>query len=369
MTRPRTRLKSSPCRSARLAILWVKMYARPAPRDGQAEHAAGHGFRPDLLLRQVAGEQNHAHMQPRGVGVFVPGGPDSMNTGGRINPGHLRLSQRLIRGRDAGMVLDMEDERHLSVPSGERLNGGEQRDRESKSGREVSRLVRHVRFPLLYREAENDGEKVNRPEKGLELAGMPTHPAGITQLLVAWGHGDEAALNRMIPLVHLELQQIARRCMREERGGHSLQPTALVNEAYLRLVDVQQMNWQNRAHFLAMAARLMRRILVDHARSKGCDKRGGGAARITLDDALVVPNEPGRDLVALDDALEALAHVDERKSRMIELRFFGGLSVEETAAVFDVSADTVKRDWRLAKAWLLRELRRDEGTRHEAREK
>jgi RNA polymerase sigma factor (TIGR02999 family) len=129
------------------------------------------------------------------------------------------------------------------------------------------------------------------------------------------------------------------------------------------------MNWQNRAHFLAMAARLMRRILVDHARSKGCDKRGGGAARITLDDALVVPNEPGRDLVALDDALEALARVDERKSRMIELRFFGGLSVEETAAVFDVSADTVKRDWRLAKAWLLRELRRDEGTRQEARER
>jgi RNA polymerase sigma factor (TIGR02999 family) len=198
---------------------------------------------------------------------------------------------------------------------------------------------------------------------------MRTHPAGITQLLVAWGHGDEAALNRMIPLVHLELQQIARRCMREERGGHSLQPTALVNEAYLRLVDVRQMNWQNRAHFLAMAARLMRRVLVDHARSKGCDKRGGGAARITLDDALVVANEPGRDLVALDDALEALARVDERKSRMIELRFFGGLSVEETAAVFDVSADTVKRDWRLAKAWLLRELRRDEGTRQEAREK
>jgi RNA polymerase sigma-70 factor (ECF subfamily) len=198
---------------------------------------------------------------------------------------------------------------------------------------------------------------------------MPTHPAGITQLLVAWGHGDEGALTRMIPLVHLELQQIARRCMGQERGGHSLQPTALVNEAYLRLVDVQQMNWQNRAHFLAMAARLMRRILVDHARSKGCDKRGGGAAKITLDDALVVPSEPGRDLVALDDALEALARVDERKSRMIELRFFGGLSVEETAAVFDVSADTVKRDWRLAKAWLLRELRGDEGTRRAAREK
>jgi RNA polymerase sigma factor (TIGR02999 family) len=161
----------------------------------------------------------------------------------------------------------------------------------------------------------------------------------------------------MIPLVHRELHQIARRCMAGERADHSLQPTALVNEAYLRLVDVQQMNWQNRAHFLAMAARLMRRILVDHARSKGSDKRGGGAAKITLDDALVVSNDPGCDLVALDDALETLAQVDERKSRMIELRFFGGLSVEETASVLHVSPDTVKRDWRLAKAWLLRELR------------
>ena len=186
---------------------------------------------------------------------------------------------------------------------------------------------------------------------------MPADPAGITQLLLAWGHGDEAALTQMIPLVHRELQQIARRCMAGERGGHSLQATALVNEAYVRLVDVQQMNWQNRAHFLAMAARLMRRILVDHARLKGYAKRGGGVTKTVLDEALVVSNEPGRDLVALDDALEALASVDERKSRMIELRFFGGLSVEETAMVLNVSPDTVKRDWRLAKAWLLRELR------------
>ncbi len=194
---------------------------------------------------------------------------------------------------------------------------------------------------------------------------MPTPPPGITQLLLAWGHGDEAALGRMIPLVHRELQRIAHRCMGGERRGHSLQPTALVNEAYLRLVDVRQMSWQNRAHFLAMAARLMRRILVDHARSKGYDKRGGGAAKITFDEALVVLNEPGHDLLALDEALEALANVDERKSRMIELRFFGGLSVEETAAVLHVSPDTVKRDWRLAKAWLLRELRRGDGPRHD----
>jgi RNA polymerase sigma-70 factor (ECF subfamily) len=198
---------------------------------------------------------------------------------------------------------------------------------------------------------------------------MSVPPPGITQLLVAWGDGDEAVLDQIIPRVHRELQQIARRCMGGERRGHSLQPTALVNEAYLRLVDVQQMSWQNRAHFLAMAARLMRRILVDHARSKGYAKRGGGAAKIALDDALIVPNEPGRDLVALDDALKALAEVDERKSRMIELRFFGGLSVEETAAVLHVSPDTVKRDWRFAKAWMQRELRGGNSAHNDGRQK
>jgi RNA polymerase sigma factor (TIGR02999 family) len=144
--------------------------------------------------------------------------------------------------------------------------------------------------------------------------------------------------------------------MAGERGGHSLQPTALVNEVYLRLIDVQHVDWQNRAHFLAMSARLMRRILVDVARSKRYQKRGGGAVRVTFDDALVVTHEPGQDLVALDDALEALATVDARKARVIELRFFGGLSVEETAAVLTVSVDTVMRDWKLGKAWLQREL-------------
>ena len=141
-----------------------------------------------------------------------------------------------------------------------------------------------------------------------------------------------------------------------------MQATALVNEAYLRLIDLQHVDWQNRAHFLAMSARLMRRILVDVARSKGYQKRGGGAVRVTFDDALVVTDEPGQDLVALDDALKALATVDERKARVIELRFFGGLSVEETAAVLKVSVDTVMRDWMLAKAWLQRELR-DPGAR------
>ncbi len=180
----------------------------------------------------------------------------------------------------------------------------------------------------------------------------------VTGLLQAWGHGDEAALDRLVPLVHDELHRIARRCMAGERAGHSLQATALVNEAYLRLIDVQHVNWQDRAHFLAMGARLMRRILVDHARSKRNQKRGGGAVRVTFDEMVLAADEPGPDLVALDEALVALGKVDERKSRVIELRYFGGLTVEETAAVLKVSVDTVMRDWKLARAWLLRELSR-----------
>jgi RNA polymerase sigma factor (TIGR02999 family) len=177
---------------------------------------------------------------------------------------------------------------------------------------------------------------------------------------VAWRHGDDAALERLIPLVYAELHLMARRCMNRERPEHSLQATALVNEAYLRLINVQRVNWQDKTHFLAMAARLMRRILVDHARAKQYQKRGGGAPRVDIDDidnALVVQPESSTDLVALDDALQALAKIDERKAKVIEMRFFGGLSVEETAAALGVSPDTVMRDWRLAKAWLLRELR------------
>jgi RNA polymerase sigma factor (TIGR02999 family) len=176
-------------------------------------------------------------------------------------------------------------------------------------------------------------------------------------LLQAWGRGDDAALERLVPLVERELHRIARRCMAGERAGHSLQATALVNEAYIRLVDVQHVNWQDRAHFLAMSARLMRRILVDAARAKAYQKRGGGAVRVTLDEALVPADEPTLDLVALSDAMEALAKFDLRKSRVVEMRFFGGLSVEETATVLNVSVDTVMRDWKLAKAWLLREMR------------
>jgi RNA polymerase sigma factor (TIGR02999 family) len=180
---------------------------------------------------------------------------------------------------------------------------------------------------------------------------------GVTALLIAWRDGDESALARLIPIVHDELHRIARACMAGERAGHTLQATALVNEAYVRLIETQGVNWQNRAHFLAMAARLMRRILVDFARSKQYLKRGGDAVNVSLAPDVALSSEPGRDLVALDDALEALAKVDERKSRVIEMRFFGGLSVQETAEALHVSPETVMRDWKLAKAWLLRQLR------------
>ena len=183
------------------------------------------------------------------------------------------------------------------------------------------------------------------------------NPTKVTGLLLKWGQGDEAALERLIPLVHHELHKIARRCMADERAGHSFQATALVNEAYLRLVDANDVAWHDRAHFLAVAARMMRRILVDHARTRLAQKRGGGAAQVTFDEALVVCNEPREDFVVLDDALEALVIFDVRKSCVIELRFFGGLSVEETGLVLKVSPATVMSDWRLAKAWLQREMR------------
>jgi RNA polymerase sigma-70 factor, ECF subfamily len=177
----------------------------------------------------------------------------------------------------------------------------------------------------------------------------------VTQLLLAWGKGDNAALEALTPVVYEELRRLARRYMANERVGHTLQATALVNEAYMRLVDIHKVQWQNRAHFFAMSARLMRRILVDSARSRKYQKRGAGAQKVSLDERLMV-EEPGRDIVALDDALNELAKVDDRKSKVVEMRFFGGLSVEETAEALGVSVDTVMRDWKLAKAWLLREL-------------
>jgi RNA polymerase sigma factor (TIGR02999 family) len=182
----------------------------------------------------------------------------------------------------------------------------------------------------------------------------------ITGLLRAWGDGDETALEELIPLVEAELRRLARAYMRRERHGHTLQATALVNEAFIRLVDGQPVRWNDRAHFLGISARLMRRVLVDHARSRGSQKRGGGAQRVTFNDALGGVPEPSIDVIALDRALEALAAVDPRKARVVDLRFFGGLSVEETADVLHLSTDTIERDWRLAKLWLLHEL---EGTR------
>ena len=179
----------------------------------------------------------------------------------------------------------------------------------------------------------------------------------ITQLLARWTGGDDAAFQQLVPIVHEELRRLARRQMAKERPGHTLEPTALVNEAYLRLVNLRQIQWQDRAHLFAMSARLMRRILVDFARSRRYQKRGGGAQQVSFTHALDVAEDQPIDVVALNDALDALAQVDERKSRIVELRFFGGLSIEETAEVLQVSRETIKRDWKVAKMWLLRQLR------------
>ena len=181
-------------------------------------------------------------------------------------------------------------------------------------------------------------------------------PQEVTRLLLAWNEGDENALEKLVPLVYQELRRLAKRQMRREHSDHTLQTTALINEAYLRLVDLRNVHWQNRAHFFALCARLMRRILVDLARSRHYAKRGGGAQPVELDESLVVSPAHSTDLVAVDDALKALAKVDARKAQVVELRFFGGLTVEEAAEVLKVSPETVQRDWKLAKAWLLREL-------------
>ncbi len=178
---------------------------------------------------------------------------------------------------------------------------------------------------------------------------------GVTQLLAAWADGDRSSLEKLLPLVADELHQLAHRYMSHEREGHTLQTTALVNEAYLKLIDQKQVHWRNRAHFFGIAAQIMRRILIDHARKHLGPRRGGGKT-ISLDEAAVVSDERAAELVALDDALTSLAKLDERKGRVVELRYFGGLSVEETAEVLNVSPDTITRDWRRAKAFLRREL-------------
>ena len=180
-------------------------------------------------------------------------------------------------------------------------------------------------------------------------------PEEVTQLLVAWGDGEVSALDKLIPLVNEELRRLAHRYIGGERAGHTLQTTALVNEAYLRLVDSSRVCWQNRAHFFAVSAQLMRRILVDYARARRSQKRDGGL-QVSFSETLPIAHQRDPDLVALDEALSTLAAMDTRKARVVELRFFGGLSVNETAEVLEVSSDTVMRDWRLAKSWLLREL-------------
>ena len=206
------------------------------------------------------------------------------------------------------------------------------------------------------REGENRQRKGASPSKAHKIEPI-TQPLGSpTALLLAWNRGEADALDALLPLVYEELRRLAARYMKGERRDHTLDATALVNEAYLRLIEVQRVQWTNRAHFFAMAATLMRRILVDAARTRGYQKRGGGAAVLSLDEALIVPAEPGADLVALDDALIALAAIDPRKSQVVEMRFFGGLSIDETAEALQVSRDTVKRDWKMAKLWLLREM-------------
>jgi len=185
----------------------------------------------------------------------------------------------------------------------------------------------------------------------------------ITQLLVAWNQGDQAALDALSPLINQELHRLAKLYMAGERQGHLLQPTALVNEAWLRLIDWRNVEWQNRAHFFGLAAQLMRRILVDFARARDREKRGGGALRVSLSEAANVPVERSAELVALDEALQTLEKLAPRQARMVELRFFAGLSDEESAEALNVSVGTVRRDWSLAEAWLFRELKRKESSR------
>jgi len=188
-----------------------------------------------------------------------------------------------------------------------------------------------------------------------------TLPANdVTQLLVAWGNGDENARDQLMPLVYTELHRLAHRHIKKERPGHTLQTSALVNEAFVRLVDQRDVNWQSRSHFFGIAAQMMRRILVDYARSRGYAKRGGNAQRVSLNEEMMITLQRSADVISVDEALTELATIDERKSRVVELKFFGGLSIEETAEVLGVSPGTVMRDWTLAKAWLRRAMSKSE---------
>jgi RNA polymerase sigma factor (TIGR02999 family) len=189
-----------------------------------------------------------------------------------------------------------------------------------------------------------------------QIGDSPPPGQDVTHLLRAWSEGDTQALERLTPLVYQELYRRAHWQMAREQVGHTLQATALVNEIYIRMVDLRGVSWRDRAHFFAMSSRLIRQILIDAARSKRAQKRGGQSPHVVIDESLLVSEEPRADVIALDDALSTLATIDPRKSQVVELRFFGGLDIEETAAVLGISPETVKRDWKLAKAWLRREL-------------
>src|SRR5687768_3789229 len=192
---------------------------------------------------------------------------------------------------------------------------------------------------------------------------MDASPQDVTQLLVAWSNGNQAARDRLMSVVYDELHRLARRYMRRESPGHTLQTSALVNEAFVRLVDQKNVHWQNRAHFFGIAAQMMRRILVDYARSRNFAKRGGGAVKLSLEEGLIVSDERSAEVVAVHEALETLAKVDQRQAQIVELKFFGGLSNEEAAAVLAVSPGTVARDWTMAKAWLRREISKSDSDR------
>jgi RNA polymerase sigma factor (TIGR02999 family) len=190
---------------------------------------------------------------------------------------------------------------------------------------------------------------------------MPVLPGEVTQILLSWNKGDKEALEQLIPLVEVELRRLARRFMRRERGDHTLQTSALINEAYLRLVDQQSVQWEDRAHFFKVAAQVMRHILIDHARRHRYLKRGGGAEKVPLDDLAEISDRRAAELIAMDDALRDMAVTDPRKSQVVELRFFGGLSIEETAEVLNISPATVMREWRSARAWLYSAISKKEG--------
>jgi RNA polymerase sigma factor (TIGR02999 family) len=213
--------------------------------------------------------------------------------------------------------------------------------------------------PKLFLLSGSEAEKViefARRAAQYDVLSMAPAMDHVTGLLIQWSNGDKAALDKLMPLVHEELRRLAHRYMRREREGHTLQTTALVNEAYLRMVNRKQVKWQNRAHFFAVAAQVMRTILVDYARSHAYAKRGGGAHRLTFDEAMVVSPDRSAEVVAIDEALKQLALIDPQQSQIVELRFFGGLTIEETAEVLHVSPATIKREWSTAKAWLYHEL-------------